>query len=155
MFILRKIVVFIIVIFFLAGCGTAREVEPVVSSGQKEGNMETGQGEVISHIQEVSPLLFQYHVINETGKDITLDFTSSQRFDYSIKNSNGEVVFLFSSVTSFLQVVGKEVLSGGDQLSYDINVKDVELSRGKYTLTAWMTPKTGKAYSASVTFSVE
>lgn len=146
---------FIIAILFLGGCGTAREVEPVVSSGQKEGNMETGQEEVISHIQEVSPLLFQYHVINETEKDITLDFTSSQRFDYSIKNTDGEVVFLFSSVTSFLQVIGKEVLSQGNQLSYDINVKDVELSKGKYTLTAWMTPRTGKAYSASINFSVE
>jgi hypothetical protein len=151
----KKIFVFIIAIFILGGCGAEREAEPVVSSGKEEENMDTVQGEVVSMLYEVSPLLFQYHVKNESGKEITLDFTSSQRFDYSIVNSNGEEVFLFSSVSSFLQVVGKEVLAPGDQLSYDINVKDVELSKGKYTLNAWMTPRTGKVYSSSIEFSVE
>lgn len=152
---MKKIFVFIIAIFILGGFGAEREAEPVVSSGKEEENMDTVQGEVVSMLYEVSPLLFQYHVKNESGKEITLDFTSSQRFDYSIVNSNGEEVFLFSSVSSFLQVVGKEVLARGDQLTYDINVKDVELSKGKYTLNAWMTPRTGKVYRSSIKFSVE
>jgi len=150
----KKIIVFIMAVFVLGACGIEREAEPVLSTG-KEENTNTEQGEVVSKINEVSPLLFQYHVKNDSGKEITLDFTSSQRFDYSIVNSNGEEVFLFSSVSSFLQVVGKEVLASGDQLSYDINVKDVELSKGKYTLNAWMTPKTGKVYSSSIEFTVE
>lgn len=152
---MKKILVFMIAVNFLGGCGTEREVKPVVSTGQVEGNMDTVQGEVVSKLKEVSPLLFHYNVKNDSGKEITLDFSSSQRFDYSIINSNGEEVFLFSSVSSFLQVIGKEVLTPGDQLSFDINVNDVELSKGKYTLNAWMTPRTGKAYSSSIEFTVE
>lgn len=152
---MKKILVFIISVIILGGCGTERGAEPVLSTGKEEGNMDTVQGEVVSKLKEVSPLLFQYNVKNDSGKEITLDFSSSQRFDYSIINSNGEEVFLFSSVSSFLQVIGKEVLSPGDQLSYDINVKDVELSKGKYTLKTWMTPRTGKAYSSSIEFTVE
>lgn len=152
---MKKILVFIIAVFVLGGCGAERDVEPVLSSGKEEGNMDTVQGEVVSRLNEVSPLLFQYQVKNDSGKEITLDFTSSQRFDYSIINSNGEEVFLFSSVSSFLQVIGKEVLAPGDQLSYDINVKDVQLSKGKYSLHAWMTPRTGKAYISSIEFTIE
>ncbi len=152
---MKKFLMFVLAMFILGGCSAEREVEPVVSSGKEEENMDKEQGDVIPKLIEVSPLEFQYHVKNETGKEITLDFTSSQRFDYSIINSNGEEVFLFSSVSSFLQVIGKEVLSPGDQLSYDINVKDVELSRGKYTLNAWMTPRTGNVYSSSIKFTIE
>lgn len=152
---MKKILVFILAMFILGGCSAEREVEPVVSSGREEENMDKVQGDVVSKLIEASPLEFQYRVKNETGKEITLDFTSSQRFDYSIVNSKGEEVFLFSSVSSFLQVIGKEVLSPGEQLSYDIYVKDVELSRGKYTLNAWMTPRTGNVYSSSIQFTIE
>jgi hypothetical protein len=146
---------FFIALFIITGCGAERKVEHVVTSGNEEENMNPEQGEVVSTLNEISPLVFQYHVKNKSGKEIILDFTSSQRFDYSIVNSNGEEVFLFSSVSSFLQVIGKEELTPGDQLSFDINVKDVELSKGNYTLHAWMTPRTGKAYSSSIEFSIE
>ncbi|MGS2776500.1 BsuPI-related putative proteinase inhibitor [Robertmurraya sp. GLU-23] len=152
---MKKILMFLIAVFILGGCGTKREAEPVLSTGKEEGNMDTAQGEAVSRLNEVSPLLFQYHVKNDSGKEIKLDFSSSQRFDYLIINSSGEEVFLFSSVSSFLQVLGSEVLAPGEELSYDINVKDVELNKGKYTLNVWMTPRSGKAYSTSIEFMVE
>jgi hypothetical protein len=152
---LKKAFVFLLLLFFLGGCGSEREVEQVSSGKEEEVNVDTVEEDVLTKINEVSPLSFQYLVSNESEKDITLDFTSSQRFDYSIKTTKGEEIFLFSSVSSFLQVVGKEVLSPKENLVYDIDVKDVGLSKGTYTLTVWMTPATGKAFTASQDFSVE
>jgi hypothetical protein len=153
---LKKTFVFLLLVFFLGGCGGEREAEQVSSSGKEEEvNVDTVEEDVLAKIIEVSPLSFQYQVSNQSEKDITLDFTSSQRFDYSIKTTRGEEIFLFSSVSSFLQVVGKEVLSPKEYLVYDIDVKEVGLSKGMYKLTVWMTPATGKAFSASLDFSVE
>lgn len=153
---MKKTFVFLLLLSFLGGCGGEREVEQVSSSGKEEEvNVDTVEEDVLAEINEVSPLSFQYKVKNESEKDLTLNFTSSQRFDYSIKTVSGEEVFLFSSVSSFLQVVGKEVLSPGGELVYDIDIKDVGLSKGTYILTVWMTPTTGKAYSTSINFSVE
>lgn len=153
---MKKTFVFLLLLSFLGGCGGEREVEQVSSSGKEEEvNVDIVEEAVLAEINKVSPLSFQYKVKNESEKDLTLDFTSSQRFDYSINTLSGEEVFLFSSVSSFLQVVGKEVLSPGGELVYDIDIKDVGLSKGTYILTVWMTPTTGKAYRTSINFSVE
>lgn len=153
---MKKTFVLILLLSFLGGCGGGREVEQVSSSGKvEEVKGDTVEEDIIAKINEISPLTFQYKVNNESEKDITLDFTSSQRFDYSIKNPKGEEIFLFSSVSSFLQVIGKEVLHPKENLVYDIDVSDVGLSKGTYTLTVWMTPASGKSFSASLNFSVE
>ncbi|WP_081742118.1 BsuPI-related putative proteinase inhibitor [Mesobacillus boroniphilus] len=81
--------------------------------------------------------------------------TSSQRYDYSVKTKDGKEVFLFSSVASFLQVLGEEKLKQGESLTYDIDLHELSLEQGEYTLTVWMTPKGGKKYEVSKEFTVQ
>jgi ABC-type molybdate transport system substrate-binding protein len=141
---------------FLAGCGAGGQ------AGLNEADAETNDkgsgvvaGEMAPSLTEKSKLEYQYEVKNQTEKEVTLEFTSSQRFDYSVETAEGEEVFLFSSVASFLQVLGEETVKQGAALTYDIDLRDLNLKTGNYLLTAWMTPKEGPAFKVTKEITVE
>ena len=112
-------------------------------------------GEMAASLTEESPLIFQYEVKNQTEEEVVLEFTSSQRYDYSVKTKDGKEVFLFSSVASFLQALGEEKVKQGEALSYEIDLHELSLEKGDYVLSVWMTPKGGKKYEMTKEFSVE
>ncbi|MCM3668255.1 BsuPI-related putative proteinase inhibitor [Mesobacillus maritimus] len=145
---------FMLIGMLLVGCGTAEQPvseEPAVETG---GNGIVA-GEMEATLVEKSPLVFEYKVKNQTEQEVKLDFTSSQRFDYSVETKDGKEVFLFSSMTSFLQVLGTEHVKQGDVLSYELQLKDLNLEPGTYVLTSWMTPKDGPQYEATIEFTIE
>jgi hypothetical protein len=112
------------------------------------GNFESnkvakGQGDVMSSLVDLGNGKFRYQITNPTDKDITFNFTSSQRFDYAVKTEDGEQVFLFSSVALFMAVLGEETLKPGGELNYNIDLAELNLEEGKYTLEVWFT-HTGK-----------
>ena len=146
---MKKVWILLLMGLFLVGCGTANKTAQSNSDG--EGIVA---GEMVAILKEDSPLVFQYEVKNQTEKEVPLEFTSSQRFDYSVKSKEGEEIFLFSSVTSFLQIVGKETVKQGESLSYEIDLHDLDLQTGSYILTAWLTPKDGKAYQVKKEFTL-
>jgi len=147
---------FMTLILFLTGCGTGDEKTLTnADSEQNERGDEIVAGEIVSSLIETSPSVFQFVVKNQAEKEVTLEFTSSQRFDYSVNTLENEDIFLYSSVTSFLQVLGKETLKQGDDWTYDINLKDLDLKPGKYRVTAWMTPKDSPAYEVTKEFIVK
>ncbi len=133
------------------------------------GNTETAQGDnpdsngsggivagvMEPNLEEIAPFIYQYEVKNQTEKIVTLNFSSSQRFDYAVKSKEGKDVYLFSSVAMFLQVVGEEEVKQGESLIYMIDLSDLSLSPGEYILSAWMTPMEGKEFESSVEFVVE
>ncbi|MEH7443047.1 BsuPI-related putative proteinase inhibitor [Bacillus sp. JJ1122] len=140
----------------VSGCGTENKVandEPVNGTGG--GGHGIVAGEVAASLTQQSPLVFQYEVKNQTEQEVTLEFTSSQRYDYSVKNKDGEEIFLFSSTAAFLQALGEVTIKQGETLSYVIDLKKLSLEKGKYTLTVWMTPAGGPKYKAEQEFSVE
>ncbi|KIL34225.1 hypothetical protein SD71_21515 [Cohnella kolymensis] len=75
-------------------------------------------------------------------------------YDFAVKNSKGETVYLYSSVTSFLTVMEEEIVKQGESLSYEIDVTGLGLEKGEYTLEIWLTPKEGKSSSVEVPFVV-
>jgi Intracellular proteinase inhibitor len=150
---MRKIGVVLLLVILLAGCGTG-EV-PVTNEGNNEGGSGIVADEINASLTEVGPLTFQYEVKNQTEKEVTLEFTSSQRYDYSIKTKDGNEIFLYSSVTSYIQVLGEETIKQGEVLTYDIDLRDLNLDPGEYKLTAWMTPSNGPAYKVIKDFSVK
>lgn len=141
---------------FLVGCGTGEQ-----GTGENpEGNGDTnGSGSetpgVSVTLEEESPLVYNYQITNVSDEDLTFEFTSSQRFDFSVQTKEGEEVFLFSSVASFMQVLGEETIEPGDTLEYKIELNDLNLEPGEYVLNAWLTPKDGKIYETSTEFTVE
>ncbi|WP_123039388.1 BsuPI-related putative proteinase inhibitor [Cohnella candidum] len=98
---------------------------------------------------------YTYSVKNQTERALKFEFTSSQRYDFAIKNDKGETVYLYSSLATFAQVLGEENLKQGESLSYDINVGELGLEKGTYILEAWLTPKDGTTGDISVPFIVK
>jgi hypothetical protein len=138
----------------IAGCGMGT-IEPVQNQNGNTNGKGIVAGEMVPSLIEKGPLLYEYQVKNQTEKEVTLEFTSSQRFDYSVQTKEGKEVFLFSSVVSFLQALGEEKVKQGEELVYEMNLLDLQLAQGEYKLTAWMTPKEGKKYSVTTKFTIE
>jgi hypothetical protein len=124
------------------------------------GNFESnqvakGQGDVMPSLVDLGNGKFRYKITNQTDKDITFQFTSSQRFDYAVKSENGEQLFLFSSVAQFLAVLGEETLKPGEELHYDIDLAELNLEKGKYILEAWLTPTSKEKYKVEMDYIVQ
>ncbi|QTM99131.1 intracellular proteinase inhibitor (BsuPI) [Sediminibacillus dalangtanensis] len=135
----------------LAGCGSNNQDE---EAEEVNGNDDGSLNQVNAELMEQSPLVYQYSVSNNSDEKIKLEFTSSQRYDYEITNDAGEQVFLFSSVTSFAQVMGEETLHPGDTLDYQIDLRERDMEPGDYLLTAWLTPSGGEKYKAEQSFTI-
>ncbi|WP_338470802.1 BsuPI-related putative proteinase inhibitor [Niallia sp. XMNu-256] len=139
----------ILFVLLLVGCGATEQ------NVNEEKDGEDMASRVEAMIHEKDGDVFQYEVINKSENEVVLEFTSSQRFDYSVKNKAGEEIFLYSSVTSFLQMLGEETVKQEDSLLYDIDLRDLNLQQGEYVLTAWLTPKDGEAYKVEKKFIIE
>ncbi|MCM3575446.1 MULTISPECIES: BsuPI-related putative proteinase inhibitor [Mesobacillus] len=149
---MKKLWMILLLGLLITGCGTGNQVS---NNDEDKGGAGIVAGEMAASLTEESPLIFQYEVKNQTEEEVTLEFTSSQRYDYSVKTKDGSEVFLFSSVAAFLQVLGEEKLKQGDSLTYEINLHELSLEKGEYILTAWMTPKNGKKYEVTKEFTVQ
>ncbi|MGM0904131.1 MAG: BsuPI-related putative proteinase inhibitor [Bacillota bacterium] len=153
---MRKLWLVLLLGILVAGCGTKGEL----LSNEPDNKVEAEgsgivAGEMEASLTEQSPFVFQYEVKNQTEEEMKLEFSSSQRFDYSVQTKDGKEIFLFSSVASFLQVIGEENVKQGESLTYEIDLHDLELQKGDYVLSAWLTPMEGQKYKATKEFTVE
>jgi ABC-type molybdate transport system substrate-binding protein len=149
---MRKLLMVLLLGLLVTGCGTGNQVS---NNDQDHGGAGIVAGEMAATITEESPLIFQYEVKNQTEQEMTLEFTSSQRFDYSVETKDGKEIFLFSSVASFLQVLGEEKIKQAEALNYEIDLHELSLEKGDYVLSVWMTPKEGKKFKVKKPFTVE
>ncbi|MCT2535725.1 BsuPI-related putative proteinase inhibitor [Aquibacillus koreensis] len=176
---MKRLVLFLLIGILLVGCGTSSTND---SDEQNQDGKTNGSGEVTNHevdngsegeeesadgedngiiagkvvpvLTETNPLLYTYEVANQTEKEITLEFTSSQRFDYAVETKEGEQVYLYSSVASFMQALGEETIKQGGSLEFEINLNELDLEPGDYVLKAWMTPTGSKKYEVSHDFTI-
>lgn len=148
----------------LAACGSGQEndtenssEEPAIEEPDTNDETTGGstEGEMEPDIKQVNDKTYRYSLVNETGESQTFEFTSSQRYDFSLANEDGEEVFLFSSVSVYLQALGEETVDQGDELSYEFEIPPLELEPGTYELTAWLTPRQGETYEVSTEHVVE
>jgi ABC-type molybdate transport system substrate-binding protein len=149
---MKKLLMILLMGLLVTGCGTGNQVS---NNDHDQGGAGIVAGEMAASLAEENPLIFQYEVKNQTEDEVTLEFTSSQRYDYSVKTKDGKEVFLFSSVASFLQALGEEKVKQGEALSYEIDLHELSLEKGDYVLSVWMTPKGGRKYEMTKEFSVE
>jgi hypothetical protein len=151
---LKKLLVIFLSVMFMSACGAGNS-EQTQGQGSDTNGSGIVAGEMVPSLAEKNPLLFEYKVKNQTESDVTLEFTSSQRFDFSVENDKGEEIYLFSSLASFLQAMGEETVKPGEELVYEISLQDIGLEKGEYTLNTWMTPKDGAKYKVKTKFTVE
>ena len=100
------------------------------------------------------PIILTVSVFNGTDESLVLPFNNSQRYDYSIDDSEGNQVWLWSGDRMFLQALGVENL-GPDKpcLRYEQSFTG-ELAPGVYTVTGSITSRTVPV-SASTTIVVK
>lgn len=146
----------LLIILFLSGCGTTNTTEGENTIENRDGiSSNIVAGDMIGTLTKVAPLHYKYRVKNKSKEIITLKFTSSQRIDYSVTTKNQEEIFLFSSTAAFLSALGEEEISPEEELIYDIHLTDLNLVKGEYTLSAWMTPDIGQLNKVSTDFLVK
>lgn len=135
----------------LAACGTESDNLPE----DPESGGEIIEGEVTSTIEETDNGTYRYTVKNDTQEAVTFNFTSGQRYDFTLTDEQGNEVFRMSSVSMYTQALGEEILSQGEELQYEIQVPEANLEPGTYTLEVWMTPTEGTNYPAEIEHTIE
>ena len=82
-------------------------------------------------------VVLEIHITNVAASPITLEFTSSQRYDFAVATTEGESVWRWSAARSFAQVLGSEELQPGESRRYrETWVGTGE--RGDYVATGWV-----------------
>lgn len=135
----------------LAACGTESDNQP---EDPAPGG-EIIEGEVTSTIEETGNGTYRYTVKNDTQEAVTFNFTSGQRYDFTLTDEQGNEVFRMSSVSMYTQALGEEILRQGEELQYEIQVPEANLDPGTYTLEVWMTPTQGTNYPAEIEHTIE
>ena len=134
-----------------AACGTESDNQP---EDPAPGG-EIIEGEVTSTIEETGNGTYRYTVKNDTQEAVTFNFTSGQRYDFTLTDEQGNEVFRMSSVSMYTQALGEEILRQGEELQYEIQVPEANLDPGTYTLEVWMTPTQGTNYPAEIEHTIE
>ena len=138
---LLRALLFVLLVGLLTGCGTSED-------GDNANNVEPS-------LVQLDDRTFDYKIKNQSDQTITLEFNSSQRFDYAILNDEEEQVYLHSDETMYAQVIGEEELEQGEELAYRIDLNDIDLEPGEYVLEAWMVPNDEEKYKVSENFVIE
>jgi len=94
-----------------------------------------------------------YRLKNDSADTLTLAFTSSQRFDFTV--AGGGFLFRWSKGRSFADVMGTLSVSGGGSLVQEATWKiPADVREGAYTVLFSLTSHTALPYSASTSFGV-
>ncbi|CAN5812058.1 hypothetical protein BH23GEM9_BH23GEM9_14860 [soil metagenome] len=116
-----------------------------------EVNLESGSGgppELASTLNvrvESDSALLELHVTNVTNSPVTLEFATTQRYDFEVIDEAGEVVWRWSDEMMFGQALGQEVLLAGESRQY----------RSAWRLTAGNEARAVRALLTSTNYPVE
>ncbi|HET7628531.1 MAG TPA: BsuPI-related putative proteinase inhibitor, partial [Bacillales bacterium] len=115
---------------FLGGCGqSAKSGNADGSTGTTSGGSQSGSGFAAGEIQtwidwnqQGDTVKFTFHLKNQTEHVQTFTFPTGQRFDFVIKNEQGQKVKQYSEGRMFTQMVGEVTLKQAEEISYDAEV---------------------------------
>ncbi|MEZ5353619.1 MAG: BsuPI-related putative proteinase inhibitor [Bryobacteraceae bacterium] len=85
------------------------------------------------------------------GAPLTLNFSSGQRFDFSIKNRAGESAYTWSADKLFPQVTGTESVRG--ERNWVLRAPAPQ-AVGSYSAEGWLATAAGQSYRGTVSFAV-
>src|SRR5262245_54826820 len=103
---------------------------------------------------EGEPVELALQVVNRGPRPVTLQFRDSQRYDFLIRNAQGQEVWRWSANQMFAQMLGQETLPpDGGNLTYRV-VARATLRRGSYTITG-VVPATDAQLSASLEVTIQ
>lgn len=142
----------------LAGCGT--DPDATTTEG-KSGAVEVSivEGSLKTDIAKVEGSEYKYvfSIQNDTEKDQTLIYPSSQEYDYTIKDGSGNILYTYSMDKSFLQVVKEVVVKPGERLDFELDLTEglPYIETGTYTVEVWATLKNSNDLKAVIKFDYQ
>ncbi len=133
----------------LAGCSPGwGEGRPAPALPPVHLELET-DGEVYDRFE---PVRLTLTVTNQGRNSVTLQFPTSQRYDFRVMDSEGTMLWRWSDGRAFAQVSGEEVLESGGTLTWSGTFEGA-LDSGTYTALGTLPPPMGGLW-AEATFEV-
>jgi len=105
------------------------ESQLTVSLTTDETNYQAGQ-----------PIQLYLVLENEGPEPLTLEFSSSQRYDFEIRNAEDELVWRWSDEMGFAQMLGSETVEPGGELHYEEEITQT-LDSGSYRVIGYITAR--------------
>jgi hypothetical protein len=100
------------------------------------------------------PIIMNLKIFNYTEEDIIFQFNSAQRYDFIIKDENGNEVWRCSEGRMFAQMLGEEILGPTNtEILYTAKYSD-KLSMGYYKVTGVLVAQE-KPMSGSIIIEVK
>ena len=134
----------------ISGCGTADEqidnnvggsIDTVYenTNDEEKGNDDIVNGAMLATEIQLKDGNYIFSLKNLTDKDIELTFSSSQEYEYVIKDSVGNHIYTYSMDKMFAMMIKMKTLSPGEVYEVNVDVDEVlpTLESGTYTLEIW------------------
>ncbi|GEN45671.1 BsuPI-related putative proteinase inhibitor [Alkalibacillus haloalkaliphilus] len=165
---MKRIIFYLMVLLLsiaLIGCGTGgQDQEPDEgenNAGEQPNDDEENDEESEEELTGVDALLdqltfdvdvqpgedsvkFNMKLTHEGNEDLTLSFSSGQKFEIVVTDPNGEEVYRFSEGMMFTQAIETSELSPGDEMdfqdSWDYTKDGVRVDSGEYEATIELIP---------------
>ncbi|WP_165999797.1 BsuPI-related putative proteinase inhibitor [Bacillus sp. Cs-700] len=145
------------VLLTLSGCG---EENSLMNTTNESSEQVSGSSGIIAGSLEPTLTLtatkndtatFLYRIQNQTEQVQTIHFPSSQTYDYTLFNDEGEALKTYSATKSFVKEEENVELKQAEVLEYTIMIED--LKPGSYTLDMWLA--TEEQFKQTVNFTIE
>jgi uncharacterized lipoprotein YehR (DUF1307 family) len=155
----------LLVIFALTGCGTTENAAPEVKKEVtgSTGSMEDGSkgiaaGQLTPSLEkniENGKLIYVFTIKNDKEQEAVLNYTSSQTYEYQIKDSKGTVVYTYSMDKMFMQSISEQTLKQGEEVEFRIDLSEdlKKLQPGTYQFEVWSTATDGEEIKAEAEFN--
>lgn len=124
-------------ILLVAGCGTSEDK----GTGSTNNGEEMAASGMVQTISELEDHKYKLTIENNTEDKQILTFSSSQNYEYQIKDAKGTVLYTYSATKSFAQAIAEKELEPGEVLEFELDASEAlpMLEKGNYSLEAWVT----------------
>ncbi|MDQ0232277.1 BsuPI-related putative proteinase inhibitor [Metabacillus malikii] len=124
-----KIIIICVLVCLLTSCSSGAVKTPAQSS--RDGmTLSTN----INLEQVDANIRFIMTIANQSTAEQKLEFTSSQKYEIVVKNSNNEVVYKYSDGKMFAQVLDTVSIQPEEEIIWEEMWTNHHLSEGKYSV---------------------
>ncbi|MFK3961293.1 BsuPI-related putative proteinase inhibitor [Guptibacillus hwajinpoensis] len=156
---LKYVMIGTMVLLTLTGCG---EENTTMNTNNNTSEQVSGSSGIVAgsleptlqlETTESGAATFLYRIQNQTERVQSIHFPSSQKYDYTLSNEQGEVLKTYSATKSFLKEEENVKLKQAESLEYTIIVD--ELTPGSYTLEVWLATDGEGQFKQSIDFTID
>lgn len=137
----------------LTACGTSEEKPAKMVNGTKTVNAtpsnqkdqqedpESKLSGALTTNTKDGKLSYAFNVKNEGNSEAKMTFNSGQKFEYTLKDATGTVMYTYSMDKLFAQSISETIIPPGESLDMDVDVFEGlnNLKPGTYTFEIFLT----------------